>query len=1378
MPHPSDSLAVFASVMATAIAFAGLGAVPVAAQEADLLHPLACNAQLRAADNAGTLQWRRWSDRSTWSSAEHPPSSSPGDIEVPCGVAILLDVPAVACHGLRVTGWLRVEDARNVHIQAHSVLVRGRLLAGSPTRHFHHHLLFWLLPSPTRSQLTLTANGKKHTLGHKAFAVAGGSVALYGHPYGCPTWVRLRASAAAGQQRLLVTGGAALLECWAPGDVISLGSTDFDQNQEEKLSLARVELDTEGNAVLHTTRPLAYPHWGDKLRYPWHASGAGQGDDVVPGKATIAHHQGAPMLELSDTFAAEVALIKRNIIITSPTEDHPNHLHGGHFMVYRTAAAQTILGVHFLGLGQQGILGRYSVHFHMLGQTRGIHMVRDNLVSHSHQRGFVVHGTHGVRIENNVCVNVAGHVFILEDGVEHSNVFVNNLAMTNTAVQVDIDNGDSRVGKQETDRTPSCYWISNPDNTFIGNVASGGEDTGFWFEMSGKVRGPSLALPGSDLVQPRLMPIRHFINNTAHGQERGFRTYPNGHTPLYPNGSPAQSIVTGLRAFKNRISAVFVHNSDNIVFRYAQLADHPKAIDFDRVGGCSLVDSVVVGESDNVGACLSKDVQFCMAFADSECFGPSSESMALAAAAQGRLRSLPVPFRKLKTLIGVELHQHNGRARANANRVVRTAFFGFAPKSCRQAAGITVDVIDNLHFFDAGNVLEDVSGPDGSLVLWIPPAKDKIAVGKSRSVADHVAVRWLGALPREADGTVLKPNAATWPSPPQLPTYVVARNNAMVDDSRCTLSEAINGYVCRDTCYRTIQLKFKAPPDADAEQYHAHAKALFHWTASDGTPKTDTVSPTVQVNVRPWVVRFTPNLLAGVEYRVELVGPVTNLDQIPHVDVQTMDGAMGCAESLGLVFPEAMLATSRVAVLPNGPSVCDPSDTEPLPCWKGARHFQDCDGNATKGLRLELFETGDTPIVLTTAEIEPCTPCQTNEFQFPSDLWPQECIETTSTTTTITTATTTSTTRTTATTTTTVTTTTTTTTTTSSLTTSTTATSSSTTATTATTTTTTSTTTTFTTTSATTSTTTSATTTTTTASRGSCAGAMGACASHEDGKGQLLERTHVLGLRVVQGAQLGLHHGVLHQLGDMLVPPCSIGRAAARQQRPLASTKPSQHPLKLGLAKGGAWVRPQRSTLAYRRHTALLAALLAAALTDGENGGEKRNVSAQREMGSEANLAVRKPRHDALLQKARRCVVVGQADDERRRRPRLHHLKQRVQQRLLAPSMRKRVKLIQHKHDTGAACLVPASKGTQQLPHRVRNRASEPRPTTAGTSTDFFIIPLTSAATLKGSLDGFAAYVCGVKLAGDLTQGGAVVVVDGAVERKLHKANLADLLFL
>ena len=102
-------------------------------------------------------------------------------------------------------------------------------------------------------------------------------------------------------------------------------------------------------------------------------------------------------------------------------------------------------------------------------------------------------------VENNVTYNTVGHCFFLEDGVEHGNQFVHNLAIqtkchtsapcvpTNLAAA-----GENRAagnGQQAkdvllpSDNTAATFWITNPDNIYRDNVAAGSDSNGFWMSL-------------------------------------------------------------------------------------------------------------------------------------------------------------------------------------------------------------------------------------------------------------------------------------------------------------------------------------------------------------------------------------------------------------------------------------------------------------------------------------------------------------------------------------------------------------------------------------------------------------------------------------------------------------------------------------------------------------------------------------------------------------------------------------------------------------------------------------------------------------------------------------------------------------------------------
>ena len=73
------------------------------------------------------------------------------------------------------------------------------------------------------------------------------------------------------------------------------------------------------------------------------------------------------------------------------------------------------------------------------------------------------------------------------------------------------DNGSNG---EETDDRPSTFWMTNPTNTWVGNVAAGSEDNGFWLELRTFVRGPQAAMYPD--LNPRKSPLTLFKENVAH----------------------------------------------------------------------------------------------------------------------------------------------------------------------------------------------------------------------------------------------------------------------------------------------------------------------------------------------------------------------------------------------------------------------------------------------------------------------------------------------------------------------------------------------------------------------------------------------------------------------------------------------------------------------------------------------------------------------------------------------------------------------------------------------------------------------------------------------------------------------------------------------
>mmetsp|Transcript_20886 Transcript_20886/g.32272 ORF Transcript_20886/g.32272 Transcript_20886/m.32272 type:complete len:109 (+) Transcript_20886:122-448(+) len=94
-------------------------------------------------------------------------------------------------------------------------------------------------------------------------------------------------------------------------------------------------------------------------------------------------------------------------------------------------------------------------------------------VHRSYNRMTTLHAIKYLTIDNNVGYDIMGHAIFMEDGVERKNLISNNLIMM-------VKRSMSLLN---TDQTPACFWITNPDNNFVGNRAAGSDRYGYWYDL-------------------------------------------------------------------------------------------------------------------------------------------------------------------------------------------------------------------------------------------------------------------------------------------------------------------------------------------------------------------------------------------------------------------------------------------------------------------------------------------------------------------------------------------------------------------------------------------------------------------------------------------------------------------------------------------------------------------------------------------------------------------------------------------------------------------------------------------------------------------------------------------------------------------------------
>src|SRR3569832_1616229 len=386
----------------------------------------------------------------------------------------------------------------------------------------------------------------------RGIMIMGGTLNLHGDR--THTWTKLAETAAAGSTSIQVLDASG----WRVGDEIVLASTDFDPRQAERRTVAAIW----GNTIT-LDRKLDYMHFG-KITFDVDERG-------------------------------EVGMLTRNIKLQA-SADAEQSFYGGHVMAM-VGSKMFVEGVELNRMGQNMTLARYPIHWHLIGDAQGQY-IRNAAIHDSYNRCVTVHGTNFLRVENNVTYNTVGHCFFLEDGAEHGNQFVHNLAIqikchtskacAPTTLAANGENrgsnslnratyrADSMSGKDTllpSDNTVTAYWITNPDNVFIDNVAAGSDENGFWWSLPEHTQGKFEGTELSKTIWPRLTWMAEFRGNVAHSNFDGFMLDRNinrdntfglagpSHMPKEnpaDNNSPNENSLMGdLTAYKNRNGGVW-----------------------------------------------------------------------------------------------------------------------------------------------------------------------------------------------------------------------------------------------------------------------------------------------------------------------------------------------------------------------------------------------------------------------------------------------------------------------------------------------------------------------------------------------------------------------------------------------------------------------------------------------------------------------------------------------------------------------------------------------------------------------------------------------------------------------------------------------------
>jgi hypothetical protein len=550
------------------------------------------------AQNSGATAAKatKWSDPATWPNRKVPVAGDKVTIEK--DKQVVLDVNTPPLNGLTIDGKLSFANNKDVELTTEWIMLHGELEIGTEKA-----------PHTRKATITFTNNVKDEDISgvggttdrvDRGILLMGGTLNLHGDRTN--SWTKLSSTANAGATSIQVLNAAG----WRVGDEIVLASTDYDPRQAERRHIAAIS----GNTIT-LDKKLEYMHFG-KITFDVDERG-------------------------------EVGLLTRNIKLQA-SADAEQSFYGGHVMAM-AGSKMFVDGVEFNRMGQNMTLARYPIHWHLIGDAQGQY-IKNSSLHDTYNRCVTVHGTNFLRVENNVTYNTVGHCFFLEDGIEHGNEFIKNLAIQTkchptldcvpTNLAANGERGANYANRQAyremsfhsknvllpSDNTVASFWITNPDNSFIDNVAAGSDENGFWLSLPEHPQGKFKDSEVSKTIWPRRTPLRAFRGNVAHSNFDGFmfdrniyedNTFGLATIPFLPLTNPAdldsevvESHFESLTSYKNRNGGLW-GRGDMFVYSNLKLADN--AIGMTQAAGdigsepfqARLVDSLVVGETDNRG---------------------------------------------------------------------------------------------------------------------------------------------------------------------------------------------------------------------------------------------------------------------------------------------------------------------------------------------------------------------------------------------------------------------------------------------------------------------------------------------------------------------------------------------------------------------------------------------------------------------------------------------------------------------------------------------------------------------------------------------------------------------------------------------------------
>lgn len=494
------------------------------------------------------IQSGAWNQDSTWQNGIRPTSGD--DVVVPEGITLTL-IGNCNARSIRVNGTLRAYNHQNqgtwFNLTTKYIMVMGQdalMEIGTKDQPYI---------SSEGGVITLTGTNRNELIpgtpvNSKGIMVMGGATMnLHGNPK--KSWVKIGTQTPVGSTSITLAEDVN----WEVGDTVVITSNRLNPEEAEERTITEV---SANGRTISFAQGLQYPRMGELQTY---SNG---------------------FRSWTMDTRVEVGLLSRNITIQGGNDTTDANRYGAHIMIMNGSVGNAD-NVEFFRMGQGGTLARYPWHWHLLGESGTGQYISNCSIRKSYNRAITVHGTWGTLVDNNVAYDHRGHGIFLEDGSEINNTFSNNLVLLSRKPLAQDKLLDSDFDfSQNQNASPSAFWITNPNNTFINNIVAGTEGTAYWFAFPDKPTGLSESLPALADLRPRQTEFGEFSGNAVHSTFSGFDindALTNSHSLRANVGFNINNpfVIKDFTAFSNNLNIYAGIGSvlEDIIFDNAMLSD-------------------------------------------------------------------------------------------------------------------------------------------------------------------------------------------------------------------------------------------------------------------------------------------------------------------------------------------------------------------------------------------------------------------------------------------------------------------------------------------------------------------------------------------------------------------------------------------------------------------------------------------------------------------------------------------------------------------------------------------------------------------------------------------------------------------------------------